>query len=153
MNVYVVTWWSLSGVEETTEIMAVFSSRKKAYEYVDKHKGHPANNEWTVEERELDKEDITEKEDTISLTEAATKIRANIETDKNAFENNGFENMTCYFCDTKTEKILIGGNTACVPYCDKHKNLCEDFVMHGKGVKEEDFEGSKREALIAEREK
>ena len=59
MKVYVVTWWNLDGAEETTEIMAVFSKRKKAYEYVEKHKGHPANNEWTVEERELDKEEVS----------------------------------------------------------------------------------------------
>ncbi len=56
MTLYAVMHWGLDGDEQETELVAIFSSRWKADDYIIRKKGHPANNDWYIVERELDKE-------------------------------------------------------------------------------------------------
>jgi hypothetical protein len=56
MTVFVVTYWSLSGDEEKTEVMGVFDSKEKAGEYINRKRGYPANNDWFILEFEINKE-------------------------------------------------------------------------------------------------
>lgn len=56
MIVWVVTHWHLSGINENTDIVAVFSSKEKAYAYIDNLHYHPANQEYECYPLEIDKE-------------------------------------------------------------------------------------------------
>ena len=46
MKVWVVTHWTLSGDEEETQVMGVFSEEFLARAYIKRVEGHPANNAW-----------------------------------------------------------------------------------------------------------
>lgn len=61
MKIYVVVYWHLSGGDEGFEVMGVFSTEGKAREYINKHKGYPANNDWQFVERELDLDSLYEE--------------------------------------------------------------------------------------------
>ena len=46
MKVWVVTHWTLSGIEEETKVIGVFSEEFLAKDYIKRVQGHPANNAW-----------------------------------------------------------------------------------------------------------
>lgn len=56
MTLYAVMHWMLDEDKEETHLVAIFSSGQMAREYINDQNPHPANNEWWVAIRELDKE-------------------------------------------------------------------------------------------------
>jgi hypothetical protein len=54
MTVWVVTHWSLSGDEEETSVVGVFSSEEKAKAYIKSLHYYPANNDYLIDVCELD---------------------------------------------------------------------------------------------------
>lgn len=56
MILYAVMHWFIDEDIETTNLVAIFSDRWKAEDYIDRTKGYPANDDWYIVERELGKE-------------------------------------------------------------------------------------------------
>jgi hypothetical protein len=50
VKVYPVLRWQMDGVEEETDIIAIFSSRELAEEYIASLHYHPANKEFYLQE-------------------------------------------------------------------------------------------------------
>lgn len=55
MTLFVVMHWNLDGDFETTSLKGVFDDREKARTYIQENQGYPANNEWYILERDLNK--------------------------------------------------------------------------------------------------